>query len=456
LQAVTTTDSVGRMLSYYLRLSLRSFARTPALTALMALAMALGIAACVITLTVHSAMSVNPIPEKSGRLFTVTLDSWDPNRPVDEDKPELPPTQLTWQDATHLFTSPVPERKVMMYPVPGVLVGTTGNQRPVRARTRVTTSDFFGMFDVPFQFGGGWSTAADNGPEPFIVLSRRMNDRLFGGDNSVGRTVRWNDREFRVVGVLGDWLPLPRYYDLNGAHFAEPEEAFIPWGWGRALELLSSGNILCWKSEKVDTFQDLAASECNWVQMWVELPDAAARERMQATMDAYWTQQRGFGRFQRPQNNRLTDVPTWLDQRGVVQSDNQLLVVLSFVFFAICLVNTVGLLLAKFLNSAGIAGIRRVLGASRREVVTQHLVEAGVLASAGAVMGLLLGVLGLWSVRLLYANAPGERGGYEALARFDVGSLVWVMALAIVAALAAGLYPAWRISRLNLTAWVAP
>src|SRR5262245_43911062 len=111
------------MLGYYLRLALKSFARTPALTALMAFAIALGIAACVITLTVHRAMSANPIPWKSARLFTVTMDSWDPNRPAIEEHPELPPTQLTYTDATNLFTSNIAERKVIMYPVAGALVG---------------------------------------------------------------------------------------------------------------------------------------------------------------------------------------------------------------------------------------------------------------------------------------------------------------------------------------------
>jgi putative ABC transport system permease protein len=437
------------MLRYYLRLAFNSFARTPGLTALMAAAIGLGIAACVITLTLHRAMSANPIPAKSDRLFAVTMDAWDPNHPADEDQPDLPPTQLTYADATHLFTSDIPERKVIMYPVAGVLVGGHSAHRPVRARTRVTSSDFFPIFDVPFQYGAGWSGGADTGPEPVIVLSHFMNERLFGGENSVGRTVRWNDREFRIVGVLGEWLPMPRYYDLNGNHFSEPEDAYIPWGWGTALELFSAGNILCWKSEKIDTFRDFIGSECNWLQMWVELPDANARARMQAAMDAYWAEQRAAGRFERPRNNRLTSVSGWLEQRRVVQDDNRLLVVLSFVFLAVCLVNTVGLLLAKFLNSAGFAGVRRALGATQQDIFRQHLVEVSALASAGALLGLVLGALGLWGVRVLYSNSPGQRGGYEQLAQFDVASIFWVALLAVGAALAAGLYPAWRIGRLE-------
>jgi putative ABC transport system permease protein len=437
------------MLRYYLRLALNSFARTPGLTILMACAIALGIAACVITLTVHRAMSANPIAAKNDRLFTVTMDAWDPNKPPNEDQPELPPPQLTSHDATHLFTSDIPARKVIMYPVAGVLLGGASEHRPVRARTRVTSADFFPMFDVPFEYGSGWGSAADNSPAPVIVLSHFMNQKLFGGENSVGRTVRWNDREFRIIGVLAEWLPMPRFYDLNGSPFAAPEDAYVPWGWGTALELLSSGNILCWKSEKVDTFRAFIGSECNWIQMWVELPNERARERMQVAMDAYWAQQHAAGRFERPMNNRLTNVSDWLKQSRVVPDDNRLLVVLSFLFLAVCLVNTVGLLLAKFLSAAGLSGVRRALGATQRDIFRQHLVEVSMLAGVGALLGLAFGTIGLWGVRTLYSNAPGERGGYEQLAHLDLASIGWVALLAILAALAAGLYPAWRIGRLD-------
>ncbi len=42
------------------------------------------------------------------------------------------------------------------------------------------------------------------------------------------------------------------------------------------------------------------------MQMWVELPATASRERMQSYMDGYWAEQHQTGRFQRPRNNRLT------------------------------------------------------------------------------------------------------------------------------------------------------
>jgi len=95
-----------------------------------------------------------------------------------------------------------------------------------------------------------------------------------------------------------------------------------------------------------------------------------------------------------------------------------------------------------------VVGIRRALGASRLQIFIQHLVHAGVLALAGSLLGLGLTALLLWGVRAMYGGDPDARsGGYQALAHFNVISLVWVTGLAVAAALVAGLYPAWRIGR---------
>jgi putative ABC transport system permease protein len=189
------------------------------------------------------------------------------------------------------------------------------------------------------------------------------------------------------------------------------------------------------------------------MQMRVELPGRSARERMQSLLDGYWAEQRKAGRFQRPRDNRLTNVGQWLKDQGVVQNDNRMLVGIAFAFLAVCLLNTVGILLAKFLNAAAIAGVRRALGASRRQIFIQHLIEVGVLAAAGAVLGLGLGALGLWGVHTLYVETSSvdtvaaNTGGYQQLTHFDTVSVVWAVVLAMGSALAAGLYPAWRIGR---------
>jgi len=441
------------MFGYYARLALKSFRRNLGLTTLMVLAVALGIAVCIMTLTVYHAMSGNPIWWKNDRLYAVTMDSWDPNQQYNRTGPSTPPPQMTYKDATYLLNSSIPERKVKMYTVDGVI--SAAGPAPQRISTRLTTADFFAMFDVPFLYGAGWPAAADSPPQPSIVLTREMNEKLFGGVNSVGRTLRWNDHEFRIVGVLNNWFPRPRFFDLNGGSFQRPDDAYIPFAWGPELQLQSSGNTDCWKPEKVDTTEEFLGSDCIWLQVWVELPDAAARERMQTFMDAYWAEQHRAGRFQRPRDNRLTNVAQWLRVQQVVDNDNRVLVGLAFAFLAVCLINTVGLLLAKFLNAAPITGVRRALGASRRQIFVQHLVEVAMVSALGALLGLLLAILGLAAVHHMYSAAHlGRPGGYQELTHFDAVGVLWAIVLAIAATLAAGLYPAWRVGRLPPAAYL--
>ena len=436
------------MFGYYLELAFRNLKRNPGLTVLMIGAVALGIAVCVMTLTLYRAMSGNPIWWKNDVLYAVTMDFYDPQEPNDEDKPWLPPPQLTYRDAMAVYRSDIPKHKVLMHKAIGIISVDGQRVKPERALTRVTTKDFFAAFDVPFQYGGTWIDASDSGPEPVMVISRRMNEKLFGGGNSVGRRVRWNDNEFRIVGVRDTWLPLPTFYDVNNGSLEEPEDVYIPFGWNTALELQSAGNTNGWKPEDLKTYQDFLGSELIWIQMWVELPDATSRDRFQAFIDNYAREQKQGGRYERPLNNRLTHPDQWLIDNGVVGNDDRVLVGLAFAFLAVCLLNTVGLLLAKFLNNAPITGVRRALGASRKQIFLQHLVEVGVISSIGALLGLALGGLLLVGLRALYTVDPTDAGGTQALAHVDVTSVVTALALAFFATIAAGLYPAWRIGRI--------
>jgi len=434
------------VLHYYVRLALNSLRRTPGLTALMICAVGLGIAACIVTLTVYHAMSGNPIWWKNGVLYAVTMDSWDPGPPYDPRHPTLPPPQLTYKDATYLASSDIPKRKVIMTQLTGMLYGAPGQSVPLRVMTRATTQDFFAMFDVPFEYGGGWR-GGNREALPEIVLSKQVNDELFGGADSVGQSINWNGNRFRVVGVLRRWQPLPRFYDLVNNPFPPPEatdRVFVPFAWMAALQALPMGNMTCHGSGQVDNYQQFLGSECLWIEMWAELPSAAGRERFQAFMDAYWAAQRKSGRFQRPLNNRLTDVGQWLRVNGVVSSDSRILLRVAFAFLAVCLINTVGILLTKFLRGASIIGVRRALGASRRHIFMQHIVEVAAVSVAGSLLGLALGAIGLAGVRAIHA----QDNTYAMLAHFDPLGVAWALALAAASTLAAGLYPAWSVGRL--------
>ena len=149
------------MFGYHMKLALKSMRRNPILTSLMVAAIAVGIGVSMTTLTVYYLMSSNPIPEKSDRLFAVTLDSWSPIRPFDEDEPSRAPHQLTFHDAERLLSMARARRQTAMFESSLVIEPTSDDTLPFEAGARVTTADFFSMFNVPFLFGSGWDSAAD-------------------------------------------------------------------------------------------------------------------------------------------------------------------------------------------------------------------------------------------------------------------------------------------------------
>lgn len=427
------------MLTYYLRLAIKSLKRTPVIAALMIGAIAFGVGICATTLTVYRLMSGNPIEHRNDVLYAVTLDGWDPERPRDESRPELPPTELTYRDAIALLESDIPTRKVAMHRS-GFVLDPVHNEgtKPFLVEARITTNDFFPMFDVPFLYGGPWDDSADEALQLVVVLSKETNEKAFGGIDSVGRTLELDGREFKVVGVLDDWEPAPKFFDLNNGAFAPVEDIYAPVVLTRELELESHGNINCWKDEVIDSFTEFLNSECVWWQFWAELPTPEHVASFQTYIDNYVREQKKLGRFERPLNNRLQRPDEWMEVNKVVRDDNRVLVGLSFMFLAVCLLNMIGLLLAKFLGAAPMVGLRRALGASKRAIFGQHLVEVGLIGFIGGVLGIVIAAVGLWGMRQLYDN-------YEALTRLDFMMILITLAIAIASGVLAGLYPTWRV-----------
>jgi putative ABC transport system permease protein len=298
---------------------------------------------------------------------------------------------------------------------------------------------------VPFRYGAGWGKEADRGPEPVVVLAYETNQRLFGGEDSVGRTLRIEARDFRVVGVLEPWRPIPRFYDIHGGPFGETAKIFMPFGFGPAMELHSAGDTSGWVPWP-ETYEEFLRSEYVWIQLWVQLDTAEQRERYRSFLDAYVGAQKRLGRFQRPLSNRLRNVMEWLRFREVLPDEAKALRVIALLFLLVCSVNLIGILLGKFLARAPEIGVRRALGASRRWVFVQHLIECELIGVIGGLAGLVLSVGGLELIDRLFEDQLNFR--------LDPNMFLVALALALGSAMVAGVYPAWRICRIQPGAYL--
>ena len=432
------------MLTYYFRLGLRSLRRNVALTALMIAAIAVGIGASMTTLTVFRAMSGDPIPDKSHLLFVPQIDSWGPNKPGKQSEDQLE-DQISYIDAMALMKAHAAKRQSALYLTHLFLRPPDPQQKPLKVMVRAAYADFFPMFDVPFKFGGSWTASEDETRAAVVVISRDMNDRLFGGINSIGKTIHLDNEMYRVVGVLDDWRPIPHFYDLHIVPFGESDEIFLPFNRAIDKHMTGIGQTSC-MTEVQAGWEARLRSDCVWLQFWAELPTTADVQKYRRFLYNYAAEQQRMGRFNWPPHTQLRDVMQWLRYRHVVPSEVNILLLLSFGFLFVCLLNAMGLMLAKIMGRAGDIGVRRALGASRGAIFTQCLIETGVVGLAGGVFGLALTALGLWSARSLLPK------DFVALTHLDVADVAIAVLLGIAATVMAGLYPTWRATHV-LPAW---
>jgi putative ABC transport system permease protein len=423
------------MFAYYLKLGVRNLRRNPALTALMVLTLAIGVAASVSTLTILHMMSGNPIPHKSDRLFVPQFD----NGPLEGWVPSDGPNdmQMSYQDAQAMLKSGKGVRRTTMYNIEVPIEPPRKDLPAFNSTGLAPTRDFFAMFEVPFLHGQAWTESDDERGADVVVLGRATAEKLYGDANPVGQRLMMMGFPYTVVGVVDTWAPLPRYYKLiGGSRFGGSEEFFVPFASAIRHETGHSGNMNC-SASRDPGYANLLKSECTWLQFWFETAYASDRAELQSYVDSYASEQRKLGRMQRNAPTELYDVMEWMEELKVVGNDNKLSAWLAFGFLILCLVNTIGLLLAKFSVRASEIGVRRALGASRREIFRQFLIETGVVGLAGGVVGLLLafGTLALIGM---------QSKGMAAVARMDWQMLIVTFILSVAAALVAGLLPTWR------------
>jgi len=424
------------MIAYYLQLALRGLRRSASLTALMIGAIGVGVGASVTLYTVLQAMTADPIPAKSSRLFMVQVDNWG----KDQEPSEQSRDQIAYPDAFGLQRAKPDLQQSPMYPLSFNIKPTTGDLKQFGAPARAVTADFFAMFMAPFAAGAPWSRGDDQKHANVVVLGAGLAARLHPNGDAVGSVITLKDQVYRIVGVLKPWRFEPRVYDLTFRVFLQTEDIFLPYSTAIANQLASVGGNWC-NQPPSPLWDAKLASECRWLQYWVELPTSAAVRDYRSFLLSYAQEQRRLGRFHGPPDVGILDVKQVLQHAHMTPPGMRVSVIAAFGFLLVCLFNATGLMLARLSGQGREFSIRRALGASRGQIFGHCLADATLVGVGGGALGILVTWLGLAFERHIL------RDDFARLIVVDAGAVIEALMLAVLAMICAGIYPAWDASR---------
>lgn len=319
-----------------------------------------------------------------------------------------PPVGAAQRKMTTADVMAIEKRAVNLEAVSGLVLGTVS----VRHEDSLSNITIFGtneqfpsILTVNVGAGSYFSREEDEYGRRVVILGQNVVRDLFGEASPLGQTVKLNESEFRIIGVLA---PMG---DKLGLNF--DELGFIP----------TQAALKLFNDDKLFGIRAKASSR-------VGIDDAVAeitqilKERRDGEEDF-----------------------TVITQVSMMESMNTILTMLTYVLVAIAAISMVvggigimNIMWVTVVERTQEIGIRRAVGARRRDILQQILTEAVALS----VLGGASGVLGAAAITyILYFFFPS----------FDMRAPVWIMApaflVAVVTGVVFGVGPAWRASRLE-------
>jgi predicted permease len=392
-----------------LRYAFRVMARTPSFAAAVVGVMALGIGANTTMFSIVNAVLMRPLPfEEPDRLVRIFT------RMADGEPFEVAPGKFhDWQREAQSFEG------MAMYRSREFALTGTGTARAVEAG--VVGAGFFEIVRARPALGRTFREEENTlGAHRAVILSDRFWRAELGGDPDViGRTVSFSDEPYTVVGVMpasasvASWAPMA-------------SDIWIP---------------LALSAEQRASRQNHNQQGVARLKRDVELPAAHAEMNAIAARLAREfpdTDGGGWGAMIVPMQDAIVG-----DSRTLLL---MLLGAVGLVLLVAC-ANVGNLLFARALSRRKEIAIRSALGAKRGRVIQQLLVEALVLATVGGALGLLLSVATLTAASSLLATYVPRANEIS----IDVRVLLFVLAVSMVAGVLAGLLPALRAGRSDLT-----
>jgi len=318
--------------------------------------------------------------------------------------------RLTHDDARYLEErTRTPGRYAWAYDQ-NALVGDGRGKALENVNVVGASTNFFLVRELEIVRGRAFTQSEAERGVPVVVLGSEVANALFDGRPVLGKEVRIKNMPFRVIGVMAE----------QGSLF------------GMSMDRMAIAPIRSPLNGSVypnNVVEDI----------YFRVPDAPLMGRAMAEMEGLMRARRHL-RPQDPSNFILETADEalgfWDKISSFLLAALPGLVGISLVVGAVVIMN---IMLVSVSERTREIGVRKSLGARRRDILLQFLVEAGTLSGVGGLLGIGLGI-GL--AYLVSALSPIP-------ARVSPGSIGLAICLGVGVGLMAGVYPAYRAARLD-------
>jgi putative ABC transport system permease protein len=395
-----------------IRYALRLMAKTPALTAVLAITLALGIGASTTIFSVVNSVVLRPLPyQEPDRLVRVYTEFtgglglrrfWVSAPEFDDLRRECRSTcgsVAAWSNGT---------------------ASIAGGDRPVRVEANYATHELLPMLGVKPILGRWFDKTEDRpGDQTVIVLGYSVWQRAFGGDPTViGRKIHVDAMPMTVIGVMPE-----------GFDFLDRQEAWLPL------------NLDISKTNRGGHFLNVIVRLAPGASL------QAFRDEL-AALTAGWQKLGGPGKQHaiHAGNHPMIALPFHADLVGSLASTLWLLQGAVLFVLLISIVNVANLLLARSETRTREVAVRHALGASRRRLMRQFLTESTLQGLLGGALGILVAV---WAVDGVTALIPKSAPRANEIS-LDGSAVAFAVACAFLASLLFGMAPIIHARRTDL------